>query len=270
MPKRTPHGSVKVTEDGILHGTYENTTWEVDPKGAYLTKLATPEMPLLFERTVLDGKIRGGLFPMVPQMGPDNRAWQPMPQHGYGRETQWETGHTTLAKAVLYHSQTSGPYTGLELTNVYRINRAPNRYPSLFAHLTLFNDSSREMRVAPGFHPYFDISGLAPERIREVQKDLSEAQTVPVNNARIEVAPGVEAHVETVGFEKMTFWTDGKGPYVCVEPSLAGPSFANRPYEPTDAEILGPGEVAEYSFSISWRTIKEVAMLHSQSTLRQW
>lgn len=245
-------------------------SWEVTPKGGYITRLSHNGIDLLFPDTVINGTRRGGAFVTVPQFGPDNPAKKIMlEQHGFARKSDWHVGRVAAAGVSLSHERQRGPYAGLCTSLSYRFNRAPNDKTAFYAGLTLYNDSNKIMRISPGFHPYIDISRLGEDRLEETQRELADSPTVPASQATLVVSDDSEVHIETRGFERMTWWTDMLGKYVCIEPSLAGDSFSKHPKDPLDIEILEPGGIREFDVNMTWRPRHKQAFLRNQPSLRR-
>ncbi len=253
-----------------LSQEYKGLSWEVSPHGAYLLRLSNEGTDLLAPTRIIQGKKRGGLFAAFPQFGPDERIGvKHLARHGYGRTSQWNVGRIASANSTMTLERHSGSYAGLCASVTYRFNRAPNDHTSLFAGLTLYNDSNRIMRVAPAFHPYIDISRLGEEQTEETQRGLIDSPTVPTTRASLKVSDNEEVTIETRGFERMTWWTDALGNYVCIEPSLAGDSFSTEPDEPLDIEVLEPGDTREFDMNMTWRAIRTQAFLRNQPSLRR-
>lgn len=233
-----------------------------------MTKLRANGRALLYTRRTIQGKVRGGLFPCIPQFGPDDReTGSAQAQHGFARDVTWKPGKNRKAGTFLTYACKEGEYAGLDSQVTYRINRSPKNFLSLFAELELHNDSDKNMRIAPAFHPYFNVADLPKDQIMGIQEDLAVAETVPASSASMQVARGMEVHVKTRGFERLTWWTDALGKYVCIEPSLAGPSFSTRPHEPSEAEILRPGDIRSFAMDITWQPTDTTQMVRNQPTL---
>lgn len=259
-----------VRYERCLSQEYKGLSWEVSPLGAYLLRLSNDGVDLLAPTRVIQGNKRGGVFAAFPQFGPDERnGVKRLAQHGFGRTSEWRAGRVASANATMTLERLSGPYAGLFASVTYRFNRAPNSHTSFYAGLTLYNDSNKEMRIAPAFHPYIDISRLGEEQIEETQRGLQGSPTVPASSASLKVSDTEEVHIETRGFERMTWWTDALGKYVCIEPSLAGDSFSSEPNEPLEIEVLEPGDTREFDMNMTWRTIRNQAFLRNQRSLRR-
>jgi len=253
-----------------LSQEYKGLSWEATPMGGYLLRLSNDDVDLLYPNQMIKGHNRGGMFTAFPQFGPDERTGvECLAQHGFGRTSEWNIGRVASAGVAMNLERLSGPYAGLCASLSYRFNRAPNSYTTFYTGLTLFNDSNKEMRIAPAFHPYVDISRLGEDQIAETQRDLQDSPTVPATSASIKVSDHEELTIVTKGFERMTWWTDALGKYVCIEPSLAGETFSKHPDRPLECEILEPGDQRIFDMNMTWRTIVDKAFLRNQPSLRR-
>lgn len=243
---------------------FRGINWQLSPKGAYLLTLSdavTGEELLFPDRQIANGKRRGGSFATIPQFGNDLRDVEsPQLPHGYGRITDWKPTRVEPHKVVFTHLQTGdGEYKGLGSVVMYELELG-RISTKLVVALTLFNDSELVMCASPAMHPYIDLTRLDEDELVETQRELEVAQTVPAKEAAIDVGGGLEVVVASEGFGKMTWWAEpSSGAFVCIEPSVSGASFSRKPFVPTDAEILEPGESRDYRMSLTWRPAKHRA-----------
>lgn len=222
----------------------------VDPMGAWLTNLSDDNGDILYPKRLLktaDGetKDRGGLFVCLPNFGPGGTS--SLAQHGFGRTQQWEILDKTEASILLkMEDQTEGEYKDIRAILSYQLNDQ-----LLMAALDISNDGDQDMRIAPAFHPYFATSEEPVKINDEEQKldELAEAVFLEGEKQQIEVS-GRAIACESPQLNTWAKWTDQLGPYVCLEPSLAGFSFLND--RPAPAEVLKPGETKTFTFTITW------------------
>lgn len=221
----------------------------VDLMGAWLTNLSDDNGDILYPKRTLQAhegsnKERGGLFVCLPNFGPGGSSG--LAQHGFARMAEWELLDKTEASILLKLVDQEGEYEGIRAILSYQLNDQ-----LLMAALDVSNDRDQDMRIAPAFHPYFATNEEAVKINGEEQKldDLSEA--VFVNGDRHEIeAAGRVVVCESPQLNTWAKWTDQLGPYVCLEPSLAGFSFLNP--TPTSAEVLKPGETRSFTFTMTW------------------
>lgn len=228
---------------------YTTKQFSVDSHGAYLVGLTDSEgSPILFERTEIDGKRRGGAHVCLPYFGPD--AAGILPQHGFGRDVEWQV-EVISDKEVrcTYEELESELYSGLRASLVYKLDDV-----NLFTtSLTVENRGRLPFPVTPGFHPYFAIHP-DDSRLNGAQIDLADFEPfkeLPDTPAATVISAGRTITVEAQRLRHMVVWTDMKGDYLCVEPTLAGNAFDSAK---SGSHILQPGESVAYSYGISWST----------------
>ncbi len=222
----------------------------VDSQGAYLTSLVDDfGASILYPRTTIDGKNRGGCHVCLPNFGPDSS--RALDQHGFGRTSQWDVVTDEPFVRELYLPRGVGDYQGLQASLRYAIGQDVTQ---LTMRLNVRNNGETPLRVEPGFHPYFAV----PLGVKEVYIDdavyglteLAGTKYIEGNSHTLGIGPReLELHSEQL--TKWAIWTDLKGQYVCVEPTLNGPSFSDS----SDSEEILPlqaGELRTYDFTIKW------------------
>lgn len=221
----------------------------VDPLGAWLTNLSDDKGDILYPKRMLqapDGsnKDRGGLFVCLPNFGAGGTSG--LAQHGFGRTQPWEVLDKTEASILLKLQPPEGEYAALNAVLSYQLNDQ-----LLMAALDLTNDGDRDLRIAPAFHPYFATGEGVVKMNGEDQSldELSEAVFVEGKEQEIEIDDHVIS-CESPQLTKWAKWTDQLGPYVCLEPTLAGFSFLND--TPMAVELLKPGETKMFNFTMTW------------------
>lgn len=219
-----------------------------DSKGAYLTSLYDDfGVPILYPKTLIDGKTRGGSHVCLPNFGPD--ASGVLEQHGFGRTSSWEvvTDEPFVKEFLLPRGE--GEYEALESSLRYAIGKDNTQ---LTMRLTLRNTGDTALRVEPGFHPYFAVpEDQGVVSIDDAPYDLTTlAGTKYIDGLSHTLRVGErELRLHSDELTKWAIWTDLKGPYVCIEPTLNGPSFND---ESSIAALLQPGSMQTYDFSIHW------------------
>ncbi|MBM3210140.1 hypothetical protein FJZ39_02265 [Candidatus Saccharibacteria bacterium] len=237
--------TVTLERDGI--------TATIALEGAYVTSLSDRSEPILYEkRTIImangEQKVRGGMHVCLPQFGPGGTQTS-LAQHGFGRTLMWRIVDSAPQYVTLrLHDTLPQEYHALQAEITYQLTDSHE----FKATLTLQNTQHSLLRVAPGFHPYFYTNGERVEVDREVMylEELDPAhfkrsvQYLTLQERKIALASpklGVWA-----------LWSDNKGEYVCLEPTLAGFSFQNH-QESLPEEELQPHASRSYDFTFSWR-----------------
>lgn len=229
----------------LKHG---QTTAAIDPHGAWVERLSHDGGEVFFPKTAIeyedDAKSRGGLHPCVPNFGPGGDSG--LPQHGYGRISNW-TIDTESDRFVSLSLRGEGKYADLRSVVTYALGEN-----SFTATLHVENTGTGVLRVAPAFHPYFQLQpNEQTVSIENVSYDLSElAGTVFV--------PGESLTLQTVqqrllldqeSLDTWALWTDQRGDYVCIEPTLGGNRFLG---DAQSDELLQPDQSRTFTFTISW------------------
>lgn len=225
-------------------------SFTVDTKGAYLTRLVdTGGRPILFERTLIDGKTRGGCHVCLPNFGPD--ASGRLAQHGFGRNLPWEVMESADAHVVeLALPHVEGDYAGLNATLRYQ-----SEPTHMIMRLTVYNDGDdeRSLPIAPAFHPYFAVPDGAEVVLNDEKLDISQYSGTEYIDGTVHVLRIGERRLKLSSEQltKWALWTDMRGGYFCVEPTLEGSSFATEggSLKPTQ---LRRGEMKVYDFRIDW------------------
>ena len=122
----------------------------IDDEGAFINSYKIDECNIFFPRQQIDNSSRGGCHVCLPNFGPGGDTDQA--QHGYGRKENWQVDSVSSNKIKLSHIQKEGSYNGLISNIRYEINE-----DSLEMGLSCENRSSKELRITPGFHPYFNL-----------------------------------------------------------------------------------------------------------------
>ena len=231
----------------LHHKSIEAT---IDPKGAWLTELTRDGLPLLYPRTELlsesgDRKKRGGMHVCLPNFGPGGTSM--LPQHGFGRELEWSVVRAHASKIELKLVGGTPIYAGLESHLEYEITR-----DSLIATLTTINTGAISFRMAPAFHPYFQLDDV--ETAVEVNGQIYELDKLA--GTEMILADSVKLRTQNVTFSlsqtelpTWALWTDQLASYVCCEPTYGGYRFLEAPQQD---EEQAPHEKRSYRFVIHW------------------
>ena len=223
------------------------TTATITTSGAYITSLTDERGDVFYplqQLTTSDGahKTRGGCHVCLPNFGPGGASG--LAQHGFGRTSQWQVVEHTSDRVELV-LQGSDAYAGLESRLVYIVAEH-----QLAMQLTLANVGEDELLVAPAFHPYFAYDGV-PVLDGQSLSDLAPlAETIFVDGPTRQLATGRRTiTLQSEGLPRWAVWTDGLGPYLCIEPTHSGTSFADSPSRTT---VLVPGQTARYGVRVGW------------------
>jgi galactose mutarotase-like enzyme len=224
----------------------------VDPQGAWLTNLSDEYGDILYPKRTLtaeDGskKLRGGCHVCLPNFGPGGESDQP--QHGFGRVSSWEVTDKTESSVLLTLARGDGVYQDLSALLTYQLEAN-----AIVMTLELVNDGDGELRVAPGFHPYFstlhDKEGV---RINGENRRLDELSEVEFSTGarRLLETSQRDFVIESRNLNTWALWTDTLAPYVCVEPTFRGFAFLEK--IPSKDELLSPGETRMFTATITWQ-----------------
>ena len=231
---------------------YKAKQFSVDSNGAYLTRLVDVEgRPILFERTEIDGKRRGGSHVCFPYFGAD--AAGILPQHGFGRDVEWKVtvgaDGTEIACSYMKRDE-EGLFEGLSANILYKLHPKDNEF---FVGLTVSNPfpHTGPQPVSPGFHPYFAVDPtdlrLGGEKINIA--DFEPYREYPNTNSMTIASGGRIVTVSSSDLQHMVVWSDAKGEYLCVEPTLSGHSFDSTKL---GSSVLEATTHVQYGFTIKW------------------
>lgn len=217
--------------------------------GGWLLSLLDENGDILFPKRTLnapDGteKARGGLHSCVPNFGPGGGSGQP--QHGYGRDMEWELTDQTESSILMKLASGKGGYEAMSAELSYQLGEHV-----LVTILELTNAGGEPLRVAPAFHPYFGTGGGEVKLDGEPQQLASLAQVQMITGEKHElVLAGRTLACESEAMPVWAKWTDQLGDYVCLEPSAGGFTFVND--DPAPEEMLAAGETKTYTFKLAW------------------
>jgi glucose-6-phosphate 1-epimerase len=224
----------------------------IDPQGAWLTNLSDEYGDILYPKRTLvaeDGskKLRGGCHVCFPNFGPGGESGQP--QHGFGRVLTWEIADKTESSVLLTLTHGDGVYQELSALLTYQLEAS-----AIIMTLELVNDGSEELRVAPGFHPYFSTLHDKEEvRIDGENRRLDELSEVEFSTGTRRLLETSQRSfvIESRNLNTWALWTDTLAPYVCVEPTFGGFTFLEE--SPSKDELLSPGKTRTFTATITWQ-----------------
>ena len=227
---------------------YTAKQFSVDSEGAYLVDLYdSTGWPILFPRTMIDGKRRGGSHVCLPYFGAD--ATGALPQHGFGRDVEWQVSVVSdqvIECAYVHSAQDS--FEGLEATLRYELAEAGNGFTTT---LSVKNGGKKPMTITPGFHPYFAVDP-ADVRLDGEKVDLADFEPYkeyPGTSSMTIASGGRTITVSSDDLEHMVVWTNLQGDFLCVEPTLSGHSFDSTKLGDT---ILEPETHVQYGYAVKW------------------
>lgn len=257
MNRHTNHNQAPTSEKAheLVQIQNGNVLATINPQGAYVQQFAVIDSAgerhdILFPKSTIDGKPRATHL-CLPNFGPD--ATGELAQHGFARDVTWEIIGQSTEELKMQYRHTQGSYAGLTAELHLRVN--PHEQPedeadeihknlgggALVLDLMLLNEGGHFMRVAPAVHNYFalpkDVSAetVVVHNKTYNREDLEAATTElwPTDSNELLQPVTVEFPRHTVvmhsnNFNHYTAWTNHAGPYICVEPSAAGPSFLNE------------------------------------------
>lgn len=217
----------------------------VEEQGAYITKLWDSHgRNVIFPKTEINGKARGGSHVCLPGFGPDEAGVYS--QHGFGRDVLWQRTSDADTDIRLEYTEHEGDYKGLSARIDYQLS------PDSFS-TTLWVDNSSDvpLAISPGFHPYFEVEGSVLLNGEPIDVTAYETPQIIIGTDK-QVLQTSNHTIEISSYDLNTWviWTDLRGGYLCVEPTLNGPGFNSQ--KPHKNELLQPGEVRDFSYLISW------------------
>ncbi|MDO5649186.1 MAG: hypothetical protein Q4G11_01160 [Gallicola sp.] len=230
----------------ILFYDFEDVVLEVETQGGCIESLTDGVRNILYPRGTIeiDGqeKKRGGSHPCVPNFGIDTT--YALPPHGFGRDEKWDV----MNKAPSYSTlslEGKGDFKNLKMLLSYEIGEH-----NLRMNLQLKNAGDTILPIAPGFHPYFPTKdSYIKIHNRELNKNEQMVTTFFDGDVLEFETAEMAFKFETKNCNRFAVWSDSED-YVCVEPTLNGPSFSEiveTPYE------LKPDEEFEMDAVLEWK-----------------
>lgn len=220
--------------------------------GGWLTNLSDDYGDILFPKRLLTAadeskKQRGGCHVCLPNFGPGGLSDQV--QHGFGRQMVWSVARQTQSEVTLELPNGDDEYADLSSQLTYTVNSR-----SVKMVLKVMNNGANELRVAPGFHPYFATTdGEGQVSVDGVSTDIQDLENTIFYEGQSKQLM-LQKRTITMSSEDLTTWaawSDQLGNYVCLEPTYAGYAFENVDDAPDD-QLLKSGESRIYSTTVQW------------------
>lgn len=218
---------------------------ELDSTGAYINKLVYNNQDIFFPKKTLETekgyKIRGGMHLCLPQFS-QAQEWDLVP-HGFARDIEWHALDSSENHLVLQAEKVDGKYANL-LTKLFIYLNGNN----VEMKIVLENKGVDDLEVAPAFHPYFlteDKDVQIDDKTLEIDVDRLD-QTVYEDGIKSFKTSEYKLDFSVKNLNYFAIWTDGLGPYLCLEPNHSKDSF----YRQEGYDILKPGQVKPYEFNI--------------------
>lgn len=222
----------------------EKLNLNINSYGAYIEGFSYKKNPVFFPKLLIkikdELKTRGGMHPCLPNFGKSDI--EDLAQHGYGRVSFWEVLEKS-DKKVLFKLKGEKKYENLISFIEYEIF---DDY--LKVSLRMVNESDEKLAIAPGFHPYFYVGDdFYIDNISLDGIDLEDTYFIKKDSLSFK-ARFNKIKIESLNMNTFAIWTDYHGDYICLEPSLNGPSFSKEINKPL---ILKPGDIFEDEIKIS-------------------
>ncbi|RYF28350.1 MAG: aldose 1-epimerase [Chloroflexi bacterium] len=162
----------------------------------------------------------------------------------------WSVARQTQSSITLELPNGDDEYQDLSSQLTYSLTDS-----SITMILKVANNGVDEMRIAPGFHPYFAMSDDEGRvAIDDIAVDIQDLEgTLFYQSAAKQLM--LQKRTLTMTSDVMTTWaawSDRLGSYVCLEPTYAGYAFENDDEAPDAGQLLQPGESRAYTAMIQW------------------
>lgn len=226
----------------ITNGRFSAT---VDPDGAWITSFLLDGQPLFYDKRSLtvDGveKSRGGCHVCLPNFGPGGASG--LTQHGYGRKSEWSIKEQSETTISMFLEHGMDAWRELSSTITYNLVETGLQFD-----LTVVNNGSLDLQIAPGFHPYFSTEDNEVITVNTLKYDLKELGTVQFidgHDMALQIG-GRVYELSSSEFAVWALWSDRVGDYVCLEPTDSGNSF-----DEGTAGYIAPGQARSWNVTIS-------------------
>jgi galactose mutarotase-like enzyme len=225
-----------------------------DEQGGYICELARSGRNIIFPKTTIDDKTRGGCHVCLPNFGPAPEG-SGLGQHGFGRDSKWESqvvsdGEVHLVLGPDSVESQSQAYDQMSAEITYHLDET-----SFSAALAVGNQGQTDLEIAPGFHPYFDLGDQTTFTVDGEELSLDDvAGTLYRDGVEEAVVNGQVIKFSNHNLNRFAIWSkpsdtaDGRH-YICIEPTYNGASFVEDGRSPM---VLPPGEEKTFGFNIAW------------------
>lgn len=254
----------KNTEDIELR--HADTQAFVSLDGGYVTSFNIGGKEIVYPNGILEinnqEKNRGGIFPLFPWM--DELEGTDLPRHGFARDLRWgevpdPEGEELISDKALLKLEANDetkkifPYdfeTNLEVSL---------KENSLSYKLNVLNKDTKDMPIAPGFHPYFqvpegELAGIETNINGFDSKNykLGETLIFPLKNLKVSIPEIGNLEIKYGAYferkqSRLAVWTDNKN-YICFEPwatEIGGFLKEDQQF------LVHPKESADFTMSIT-------------------
>lgn len=228
---------------------------EIDSHGAGIVSWKHNGTDVMFPRTEIDGKVRGYGHPCSP-FGKKESPYDRIAQHGPLRDMFWQVRDRSN-NAVILDTQI-GEDQGSYFPASWLV-----RY-DLFSHARLWvtamvkNMSEQRVPIEFADHPYFNATNggtvsFVGTAIKPLMIDGAfEATKYDIRDEVFITLPGIGwvtmRFREGLANQVVCVWSDGRGPYFCVEPAAPHPAKFNTP----DGLWLSPGQERKFQFILEF------------------
>lgn len=228
----------------------------VNTQGAWVDSLKYQGEDILYPKFQPDpdvDKFKGGMHVCLPQFGPDSEFG--LPQHGFGRDLNWEMTERGTNSVILHLSKQPSVVNypeGLEAWLRYSIEEAAEEI-GLHSELYIMNSGEKSLPVAPAFHPYFKVQGKPyveefdePEMLADLES-FHEAHIVDMPESFVVSLYGSNRlELSSDKLNRYAFWTNKAEDYLCIEPTEHGANFSREDRR----SYVHPAQSVNYRFAI--------------------
>ena len=251
-----------------------DTEVKILPQGAYIASFKVSQEEVLlpdqyFEISGSPKKRRGGIPLLFPQAGPITEKTDQfqLPQHGFARDKTWEIERISQEEGVLTLKLTSDEETRsmfpYDFEAEYTIEIDEGK---LKTTLDITNNSNENLPIAPGFHPYIEISIDLKKQIEtnierfdpethNWDKADEQFKDLPDGGVTIEIpGKGVVKIRTSEALKQLVLWTEEERPHICFEPWVGG---ANTILHEDQRINVPPGETTSLWMDMSFEKTQQ-------------
>lgn len=195
--------------------------------GAWLTlfNVGDKKILMLGYEYEQDGKTkrRGGLPILFPNAGKSIESENlKLSQHGFARDMKWQITYKSDNELVLSLKDTKETFDQFPFHFICNLTYLLNDN-SLNVFLSVTNNSSIVMPIAPGFHPYFNLLQEKRDMFINPINDFKFDGTTKYVNSKSPLKfelPDVGKILLTYSdeFKNLSYWAQPDGNFICIEP----------------------------------------------------